>query len=383
MRIDSLYFLNIRNHKKTELYFSKHINVFYGLNGAGKTSILEAISLATLSKSFLNTPENAILNFDEDLFLSKIETIRDRNTNFIVEVKKEKGGRKKISSSIMTNMRPKDLIGNIPIIILSPDYKDITAGSPENRRRFINTTISQISNNYLNNLYSYQKVLKQRNHLLSKLGKENTTDHRELNVWTEKLIEYGHKIILRRANFINELEPLFIENYRKVSDNKETVNINYKPFGFDDLNYNELNESNIINRLEYQRDKYKNSELKRQTTLFGPQKDELELYINGSLARETASQGQHKSILIGLKLAEFDYMKGILNETPIVLLDDIFSELDTKRTELVINTILDNLAQAFITITEDEKIKKIMKPSEDCFYFQVMDGKVNLEEESL
>lgn len=383
MRIDSLYFVNIRNHLKTELFFSKHINVFFGPNGAGKTSILEAISLATLSKSFLNTTENTLINFDEEIFLSKIETIRDRNTNFSVEIKKEKGSRKKISSSIMESMRPKDLIGNIPIIILSPDYKEITAGSPENRRRFLNTSISQISNNYLNNLYSYRKILKQRNNLLSKLGKEKSSDYKELNIWTDKLIEYGSKIILRRLSFVKELEPYFIKNYKKISDDKESVGMVYKPFGFSDLNNNEeLNESNVIRKLEIQREKYKNSELKRQTTLYGPQKDELELYINGFLAKETASQGQHKSILISLKLAEFDYMKDVLNETPIVLLDDIFSELDAKRTELVINTVLENLAQAFITITEDDKIKRIMQPSEDCYYFNVSEGKVTYVEKS-
>lgn len=383
MRIDSLYFINIRNHLKTELFFSKHINVFFGPNGAGKTSILEAISLATLSKSFLNTPENTLINFDEEIFLSKIETIRDRNTNFSVEIKKEKGSRKKISSSIMESMRPKDLIGNIPIIILSPDYKEITAGSPENRRRFLNTSISQISNNYLNNLYSYRKILKQRNNLLSKLGKEKSSDYKELNIWTDKLIEYGSKIILRRLSFVKELEPYFIKNYKKISDDKESVGMVYKPFGFSDLNNNEeLNESNVIRKLEIQREKYKNSELKRQITLYGPQKDELELYINGFLAKETASQGQHKSILISLKLAEFDYMKDVLNETPIVLLDDIFSELDAKRTELVINTVLENLAQAFITITEDDKIKRIMQPSEDCYYFNVSEGKVTYVEKS-
>jgi DNA replication and repair protein RecF len=281
----------------------------------------------------------------------------------------------------METMRPKDLIGNIPTIVLSPDYKEITAGSPENRRRFLNTAISQLSNNYLSYLLSYQRVLKQRNNLLSKLAKDYSKDYKELNIWTEKLIEYGSKIIARRANFIKELEPFFIKNYQTVSNGKETVGINYKPFGFDDLHYIDLDETTIVKRLSDQRDKYKTLELKRQTTLWGPQKDELELYINGSLVRETASQGQHKSVLISLKLAEFDYMKEALNETPIVLLDDIFSELDVKRTELVIKTILDNVAQAFITVTEVDKLKNIMKPSQECYYFHVQDGQVTLEEE--
>lgn len=383
MRIDTLNFSNIRNHKNTKLYFSKHINVFFGLNGAGKTSILEAISFATLSKSFLITPENSIINFNEDLLYSKLEIIRDRNTNFNVEVKKEKGSRKLISSSFMDIMRPKDLIGTIPIIILSPDYKEITAGSPENRRRFINTTISQISNNYLNDLYSYRRVLKQRNNLLSKMKKERNIDVKELDIWTNKLIEYGCKIILKRAKFIQEFEPYYLSNYKNVSDSKEKVEITYSPYGFEKYNYKEFDENIVNKRLIELKIEKKSGELKRFTTLFGPHKDEIDLFINGAPVRETASQGQHKTVLISLKLAEFDYMKEILNETPIVLLDDIFSELDSRRTELVINTVLQNLAQAFITITEDEKIKKIMRPSDECYYFNVNDGKVlRIEEEN-
>lgn len=381
MRLDSIYFLNIRNHKQTELFFSKHINVFFGLNGAGKTSILEAISIAAISKSFQSTPENSLIKFDDDLFLSRVHTMRDRGTDFTIEVKKETGSRKKISSSFMENMRPKDLIGSIPIIILSPDYKEITAGSPENRRRFINTTISQISNNYLNDLYSYRRILKQRNNLLSKMKRDRSIDKNELNIWTEKLIEFGSKIILRRAKFITEFEPYYLKNYKKVSDSKEEVQIKYSPYGFDDINYKDLDESMVVNRLIKLRDEKKIGEFTRFTTLFGPQKDEIDLFINNAPVKEVASQGQHKTVLISLKLAEFDYMKEILNETPIVLLDDIFSELDAKRTELVINTVLKNLAQAFITITEDEKIKRIMKPSNDCFYFYVNEGKVIRVEE--
>jgi len=381
MRLDSIYFLNIRNHKQTELYFSKHINVFYGLNGAGKTSILEAISIAAISKSFQSTPENSLINFEDNLFLSRVNSIRDRGTDFSVEVKKEAGSRKIISSSFMENMKPKDLIGSIPIIILSPDYKEITAGSPENRRRFINTTISQISNNYLNNLYSYRRVLKQRNNLFNKLKKERYIDKSELNIWTEKLIDYGTKIILKRAEFISDFEQYYLNNYEKVSDKKEEVNICYMPYGFEDIDYKQLNEKTIHQRLCKLRDEKRNGELNRYTTLFGPQKDDLILSINNAPVKEAASQGQHKTVLISLKLAEFDYMKQKLNETPIVLLDDIFSELDAKRTELVIQTILSNLAQAFITITEDDKIKKIMKPSEDCYYFYVNEGKVEKMDE--
>lgn len=383
MRLDTLYFTNIRNHRETELFFSKHINVFFGLNGAGKTSILEAISLASISKSFLNTPENSLINFNQEKFLARVRAIRDRGTDFTIEITKVTGGRKKITSSFMDNMRPKDLIGSLPIIILSPDYKEITAGSPENRRRFVNTTISQISNNYLSDLFSYRKILKQRNSLLQKYKKEKYLNQDEFNIWTNKLIEYGTKIVNKRVEFITQFEPYFSKNYDIVSDRKEKVQIIYKPYGFDDLNYKELDKEMIFEKLNKLSLEKRKGELTRFTTLFGPQKDEIELLINNFLVKDTASQGQHKTVLISLKLAEFDYMKEVLNETPVVLLDDIFSELDSKRTELVIKRILNNLAQAFITITEDDKIKNIMQPSEECFYFYVNNGEVQLIEEEI
>lgn len=383
MRLDTLYFTNIRNHRETELFFSKHINVFFGLNGAGKTSILEAISLASISKSFLNTPENSLINFNQEKFLARVRAIRDRGTDFTIEITKVTGGRKKITSSFMDNMRPKDLIGSLPIIILSPDYKEITAGSPENRRRFVNTTISQISNNYLSDLFSYRKILKQRNSLLQKYKKEKYLDQDEFNIWTNKLIEYGTKIVNKRAEFITQFEPYFSKNYDIVSDRKEKVQIIYKPYGFDDLNYKELDKEMIFEKLNKLSLEKRKGELTRFTTLFGPQKDEIEILINNFLVKDTASQGQHKTVLISLKLAEFDYMKEVLNETPVVLLDDIFSELDSKRTELVIKRIINNLAQAFITITEDDKIKNIMQPSEECFYFYVNNGEVQLIEEEI
>lgn len=383
MRLDTLYFTNIRNHRETELFFSKHINVFFGLNGAGKTSILEAISLASISKSFLNTPENSLINFNQEKFLARVRAIRDRGTDFTIEITKVTGGRKKITSSFMDNMRPKDLIGSLPIIILSPDYKEITAGSPENRRRFVNTTISQISNNYLSDLFSYRKILKQRNSLLQKYKKEKYLNQDEFNIWTNKLIEYGTKIVNKRAEFITQFEPYFSKNYDIVSDRKEKVQIIYKPYGFDDLNYKELDKEMIFEKLNKLSLEKRKGELTRFTTLFGPQKDEIEILINNFLVKDTASQGQHKTVLISLKLAEFDYMKEVLNETPVVLLDDIFSELDSKRTELVIKRIINNLAQAFITITEDDKIKNIMQPSEECFYFYVNNGEVQLIEEEI
>lgn len=383
MRLDTLYFTNIRNHRETELFFSKHINVFFGLNGAGKTSILEAISLASISKSFLNTPENSLINFNQEKFLARVRAIRDRGTDFTIEITKVTGGRKKITSSFMDNMRPKDLIGSLPIIILSPDYKEITAGSPENRRRFVNTTISQISNNYLSDLFSYRKILKQRNSLLQKYKKEKYLNQDEFNIWTNKLIEYGTKIVNKRVEFITQFEPYFSKNYDIVSDRKEKVQIIYKPYGFDDLNYKELDKEMIFEKLNKLSLEKRKGELTRFTTLFGPQKDEIEILINNFLVKDTASQGQHKTVLISLKLAEFDYMKEVLNETPVVLLDDIFSELDSKRTELVIKRIINNLAQAFITITEDDKIKNIMQPSEECFYFYVNNGEVQLIEEEI
>lgn len=376
MKVKNLEIKNLRNHDDSKLNFASSINIFFGLNGAGKTTILEAIAMSALTKSFTVYSDDHLINFNSEVFDISIELERDRGTCFSLKTTKNKRSKKRIDSTFQDNMKPKEVIGLVPIIILSPDAKDITFGSPENRRKFIDSTISQISNLYLEDLYRYNKVLKQRNILLKKIIDIHEFEDGQLNLWTKKLIDIGSRIIRKRAIFIKEIKPKFEHYYSIISDNREDVSLKYKPNGFKISDIHELDIEEIKLVLhEYSKQK-EETEYRRQTTMFGPHKDELELYINDHLVRDTASQGQHKSVLISLKLSEFDYIRELHNEIPIVLLDDIFSELDEKRIKLVLEIINENLAQAFVTVTEVDKIERILKEKPNVNYFHIYEGTI-------
>jgi DNA replication and repair protein RecF len=202
-----------------------------------------------------------------------------------------------------------------------------------------------------------------------------------LDPWTEKLISTGAGIVIRRKRFIEEFRPYFKNVYERVTGGREEVDIYYEPYGIDG------SELESIESREEVREKYTglaanmaDDEIRRGTTLFGPQKDEIRITINGGLAREYASQGQHKSLLISIKFAEFEYLKDKKNETPVILLDDIFSELDNRRSRLVIDLLKINSAQTFITITESERLKEFMGAGGENRFFGVVDGNVETAE---
>lgn len=377
MKIKQLNFENIRNHNKTQIKFSNSLNVFYGENGSGKTSILEAISIASFSTSFMSSQEINLINFEKDFYFVHADLERDNNTNFFIKVRNSPNTRKKISSSFADNMIPKDLIGNIPLVILSPDLKNITFGSPENRRNFIDRILSQANKSYLYNLLNFRKVLKNRNSLLIEASKTGKFDKDIYNILTEKYIELSADIIFKRFEFIENLRPTFKNYYNQISGEKETVDIIYNPYKIYEYSSKEKIKEELILILN----RIKDIEFLRKTTLFGPQKDDLIIMINNGIAREIASQGQHKSLLISLKFAEFDFIKSYLNETPIILLDDIFSELDRKRIKFVLDLIKEKLSQSFITLTEKQFLSEIISNDFECNYYSINSGSiVSIEE---
>lgn len=356
MRISKLIINNLRSHLHSEFNFGEKVNLIHGLNGSGKTTILEAISISALSKSFLPTSDQDLINYNNKFYSIICEAKTDYNTNYNCKILYEIGSRKKISNTEKDNALPKDLVGLIPLVILSPDYKNITFGSPADRRSFVDKVISQASSVYLNNLIKLKKILKQRNSLLGKIRKEEITDKSLLDPWTEQLIEVSISITLKRQRFISDILDDYKNYYKIISESAESVNLDYEAYGIQDTadNSDEL-------RIQFE-NLYKeksNLEFLRGTTCFGPQKDDIKFIIEKGIARENASQGQHKSILIALKLAEFEYLIEKCNEKPIILLDDIFSELDQKRAERVLQIIKDNEIQSFITSTDSKILDKL------------------------
>lgn len=355
MRLASLTVENIRNHLHTHCDFVQGVNVLCGLNGHGKTSLLEAVSLCALSQSFVACPDSALLRRGAESAAVSTASYTDLATPYKVGVKIGLHERKQIASSLGKRLTPQDIIGEMPIVVLSPDFKAITAGAPDDRRRFMNGILSQASKLYMANMLTMKRTLKQRNAILhgAKLG--HPMDTTLLETWTEQFIQTSAEIVVRRWEFLQEFSDYTRRVYAEIAHNAEEITMEYEP----DSLPRELFDSKpsveaVRTAFAQVFDKQKFDERRRGTTLAGPQKDEIIFRVGGGVAKECASQGQHKTLLIALKTAEFEYLRDLRQETPIVLLDDIFSELDAKRATNVF-ALLESGAQTLLTTT-DERI---------------------------
>lgn len=370
MRINNLQIRNIRNHEFSEFEFHPLINIFWGLNGAGKTSILESIAIAGLSKSFLPITDSIILRKDSSEYSIKITSTNDLTLPYFVNISFVKSSKKTISNSYSDNLYPKDIIGELPIVVLSPDLKEITFGSPQARRDLMDRILSQSSKIYLDNWLKLKKILKQRSTMLLNYAKYHTIDLQLYDVWTNYLIEISSEIIFRRSEFVQQFSKYFKDIYYTLSANNENVDIKYRAFDIKNLTTKELIHSQLIETAH----KYREDELRRGVNLFGPQRDDLKFLINSGIAKDYASQGQHKSLLIAIKFAEFQFLKQILNETPVVILDDIFSELDSERIEQVLHLVKQHKAQTFISVNYIEFLKRI-ELNNEYKLFNIINGK--------
>ncbi len=361
MRIESLELENFRLHKKTKLEFSDKINYIIGGNGQGKTSILEAIYYLCTTKSFINVKDVESINFEENFFHIKGKFFS--KTNHCVEIDFRKEINKK--SVFIDNKqiyKATDLIGKFPVVILIHNDKEITKGSPAERRKFVDSVISQSSETYLKFYLDYNKALKQRAVLLRKYKETKSPKIiQQIDLWAETLINIGSQIIIHRIDFINEFNSYVKKSFEKIMGEEEIPEIDYL--------YKNKNE--IVNFLKNEFYKKKEEELGRGKNLVGPQKDDFIFFINKIPIRKYGSQGQHKTFQIALRFGQFFYLKEKTGRTPIFLMDDVFGDLDVFRAGKI-SSYLKEIGQAFITMTdfsnfkllknfENEKIIKIKK----------------------
>ena len=359
MILSSINLKNFRSHQDTYLNFSDKLNFIIGGNGQGKTTVLEAIYYLCTTKSNNSKTDMEVVRFSEpgfelngifnDLTESKVRVFYSAAENRKYYMK---------DSKIIS--RSADVIGKFPVVILTPSDHSITQGSPADRRKFVDSVISQSSENYLKTLLDYNKTLRQRSSLLFRLKDERSSfllD--ELDAWTEKLVEYGTSIIIYRLNFVSGFMKYISDSYKVILGSDEEPGLRYSYL--ESFDGNGIKEE-FIRLLDLKR----SEELKRASNLVGPHRDELVFEINNLNLKTYGSQGQHKTFQVVLRFAEFFYLKEVMGVVPIFLLDDIFGELDINRS-VKISEYLKELGQAFITVTDFTNLSFLKKDNNDKY----------------
>lgn len=350
MFVDNLNITSFRNFDSCQLQFGDDINVLYGKNGSGKTNILEAVFVLLLGRSPRGAADQVMLKNSADFYRVQGDiNIEDKSHEFAIAY--QKGGRKKITIDKVTS-RTSDLFEKCGAVSAAPEDVELLAGPPARRRDFINIYLSQASGRYIADMSDYQKVLAQKNAFLKQGNNHSETPYDDL------LIKYGSIIMLARNHFLKTISATATDYYKKIAGG-QTFSINYKPSVSFDLNQD---KSEIIeNAFREKLDRYKEKEKILQTALVGPHRDDIEFCIGDLPARTHGSQGELRTAAISLKLAVFDYLKKIRKETPILLLDEIFAELDDNRKEILVE-LFGQFGQLFLT-TASQIPEKLLQTS--------------------
>ena len=348
MVLKTLSVLNYKNFDSKTFEFDAKINCFVGANGIGKTNILDAIYHLSFGKSYFNPIASQNIKHDEDFFVvDGVYSKNNRKEKIIVSLKKGQKNIIKRNGKIYDKFS--DHIGFLPLVIISPADRDLIIEGSDTRRKFIDGVISQSDKTYLQQLISYNKVLTQRNALLKYFALNNTFNNDTLDIYNAQLNELGQAIHEKRNDFLEVFTPIFKERYKAISNGNEIVNLSYKSDLFDNT-LSTLLKTNL------------NKDKALQYTSVGIHKDDLKFEIEDYPIKKFGSQGQQKSFLIALKLAQFDFIKTQSDVTPILLLDDIFDKLDENRVTQIIALVDDeNFGQIFITDTHPERTENAVK----------------------
>ncbi len=348
MILNSLSLLNYKNFESQSFAFDTKINCFVGSNGVGKTNVLDAIYHLAFGKSYFNPVATQNIKHDADFFVVDGVFDKDDKTEKII-VSLKRGQKKMIKRNGKMYDKFSDHIGFIPLVIISPADRDLIIEGSDTRRKFIDNVISQSNKQYLSDLINYNKVLSQRNALLKYFALNNTFNAQTLEVYNDQLNTYGTSIFKTRDAFLKAFIPIFKSRYNAISNNNEVVNLSYKSDLFE-AQLSELLSKNL------------NKDKALQYTSVGTHKDDLIFEIEQYPIKKFGSQGQQKSFLIALKLAQFDFLKQESGVAPILLLDDIFDKLDEQRVAQIVGLVDDeHFGQLFISDTHAERTENVVK----------------------
>lgn len=353
MYIDKMKLINFRNYENQEIQFNKNINIIYGDNAQGKTNILEAIFLSSFGKSFRTSKEKELIKFGQDKLMVEANfQKKDRDGKIRIEI----SSKKQITVNGIKIKKLSELLGNINIVIFTPEDINILKDGPAGRRRFLDMMIGQLRPNYVHNLNLYMQTLEQRNNYLKQI-KEINKPQEMLEIWDEKLAEYGEKVYLYRKEFVDKIINKINDIHKKITDEKEELKIEYI--------------SNCSNKKEYLNllNERRKLDIIKGFTTKGVHRDDFVIYINNREVGVYGSQGQNRTVILSLKLSELNVVYDEIGEYPILLLDDFMSELDEKRRK----NFLENIENTQVIITGTDKVEI---STIDCSLYNVQKGEI-------
>lgn len=357
MYIKSLDLQNFRNYRSLSLELDQGTNILYGDNAQGKTNILEAIYIAGTTRSHKGSKDRELIYFDEEESHIRMKVHKDV-MEYQIDMHLKKSKTKGIAINGLPIKRARELFGVVNIVFFSPQDLNIIKDGPGERRKFVDFELCQLDGIYLSDLTNYNKVLNQRNKLLKDLYSQPSLSS-TLDVWDEQLIYYGSKIIQRRIKFIQDLNQIICDIHKNLTGNKEEIVLTYEP-NIEEIKYRE------------QLSKNRENDCRMKTTSVGPHRDDVCVKVNGIDIRKYGSQGQQRTAALSLKLSEIQFVKQIIKDTPVLLLDDVLSELDSNRQNYLLSSIKD--IQTIITCTGlDDFVEKQFEVNK---VFQVIAGGV-------
>ena len=371
MHIHQIKLTQFKNYETADFVFSKRLNCFVGKNGMGKTNLLDSIYYLCMCKSHRGVNDRNVVQHGTDFFRveGSFSNLPDRQTGnkkskYKIVAKVQPGKKKVFEKNDVEYQKLSDHIGLLPVVIIVPDDTSMATEGSEERRRFLDNTLSQLDKSYLKNLIIYNKILKQRNSALKKFAETRSFNAVLLDTYDTQLMEPARIISEKRKEFVKQFKPVFKEFYQIICNGQEKVSCDYRS-NIESNNYKEL--------LEASREK---DRILARTTC-GIHKDDLTFRIGGHLLRKFGSQGQLKSFVLALKLAQYDFLKKNHSTDPILLLDDIFDKLDEVRVQQLIQLILEKqFGQVFITDTHEDRVEEIIKNFETDFKkFYIEEGK--------
>ncbi|WP_139990838.1 DNA replication/repair protein RecF [Paenibacillus paridis] len=367
MFLKSIQLQNYRNYNELDLQTSNKVNVFLGPNAQGKTNLLEAIFVLALTKSHRTSKDKELIGWQGDT--ARITGEADKKYGSVKLDLLFSGQGKKAKINGLEQRKLSDFIGSVNVVMFAPEDLEIVKGTPGVRRRFLDMEIGQVQPGYLHTLQQYGKVLQQRNNFL-KAAYPGGANQTMLDVWNMQLAEHGVKIMKKRKHFIHKLQTFAEQIHAGITNGAEQLIIEYRPSFDADA---QQDETVLFEQFMIKLTQVKDQEIRRGVTLVGPHRDDLAFFINGKEAQVFGSQGQQRTTALSLKLAEIELINEEIGEYPLLLLDDVLSELDHNRQTQLIETFQSKV-QTFITTTGLESVD--VSRLQDAGIYHVHDGRV-------